>query len=158
MARASDPRRLSPGVYSGIVRPRWSDTSRCLPDPRAGGSAHGQGHAADPIGSHPGSAGWPSRREPDDYRISDGGLLRETAKPGAGADLAITLVGVGSPGVHAGLGSLKRQKGGIVPERSPEIEQAVRDILDAMVRSDVDEIGRRTARDPMRCLDRLRRR
>jgi len=34
-----------------------------------------------------------------------------------------------------------------VPERSPEIEQVLRDILDAMVRSDVDEIGRRTSRD-----------
>jgi ketosteroid isomerase-like protein len=38
-------------------------------------------------------------------------------------------------------------KGGIVPERSPEIEQVLRDILDALVRSDVDEIGRRTSRD-----------
>jgi ketosteroid isomerase-like protein len=35
-----------------------------------------------------------------------------------------------------------------VPERSPEIEQVVRDILEAMVHSDVDEIGRRTSRDP----------
>jgi ketosteroid isomerase-like protein len=34
-----------------------------------------------------------------------------------------------------------------VPERSPEIEQVLRDILDAMVRSDVEEIGRRTSRD-----------
>jgi ketosteroid isomerase-like protein len=34
-----------------------------------------------------------------------------------------------------------------MPERSPEIEQALRDILDAMVRADVDEIGRRTSRD-----------
>jgi len=34
-----------------------------------------------------------------------------------------------------------------VPERSPEIEQVLRDTLDAMVRSDVDEIGRRTSRD-----------
>jgi ketosteroid isomerase-like protein len=35
-----------------------------------------------------------------------------------------------------------------VPERSPEIEQVLRDSLDAMVRSDLDEIGRRTSRDP----------
>jgi len=35
-----------------------------------------------------------------------------------------------------------------VPERSPEIEQVLRDTLDAMVRSDVDEIGRHTSRDP----------
>jgi hypothetical protein len=34
-----------------------------------------------------------------------------------------------------------------VPERSPEIEQVLRGTLDAMVRSDVDEIGRRTSRD-----------
>jgi ketosteroid isomerase-like protein len=34
-----------------------------------------------------------------------------------------------------------------VPERSPEIEQVLRDTLDAMVRSDVDDIGRRTSRD-----------
>jgi ketosteroid isomerase-like protein len=34
-----------------------------------------------------------------------------------------------------------------VPERSTEIEQVLRDILDAMVRSDLDEIGRRTSRD-----------
>ncbi len=34
-----------------------------------------------------------------------------------------------------------------MPERSPEIEQVLRDTLDAMVRSDVDEIGRRTSRD-----------
>jgi len=34
-----------------------------------------------------------------------------------------------------------------VPERSPEIEQVLRDTLDAMVRSDVDEIGRHTSRD-----------
>jgi len=34
-----------------------------------------------------------------------------------------------------------------VPERSPEIEQVLRDTLDAMVRSDVDEIGRRTSRE-----------
>ena len=34
-----------------------------------------------------------------------------------------------------------------MPDRSPEIEQVLRDILDAMVRSDVDEIGRRTSRD-----------
>ena len=35
-----------------------------------------------------------------------------------------------------------------MPERSPEIEQVLRDSLDAMVRSDLDEIGRRTSRDP----------
>lgn len=35
----------------------------------------------------------------------------------------------------------------MVPERSPEIEQVLRDTLDAMVHSDVDEIGRRTSRD-----------
>ena len=35
-----------------------------------------------------------------------------------------------------------------MPDRSPEIEQVLRDILDAMVRSDLDEIGRRTSRDP----------
>ena len=34
-----------------------------------------------------------------------------------------------------------------MPERSPEIEQVLRDILDAMVRSDVEDIGRRTSRD-----------
>jgi ketosteroid isomerase-like protein len=34
-----------------------------------------------------------------------------------------------------------------MPERSPEIEQVLRAILDAMVRSDLDEIGRRTSRD-----------
>jgi ketosteroid isomerase-like protein len=34
-----------------------------------------------------------------------------------------------------------------VPERSPEIEQILRDTVDAMVRSDFDEIGRRTSRD-----------
>ena len=34
-----------------------------------------------------------------------------------------------------------------MPERSPEIEQILRDTLNAMVRSDVDEIGRRTSRD-----------
>ena len=34
-----------------------------------------------------------------------------------------------------------------MPERSPEIEQVLRDTLDAMVRSDVDEIGRHTSRD-----------
>jgi ketosteroid isomerase-like protein len=34
-----------------------------------------------------------------------------------------------------------------VPERSPEIEQVLRDTLDAMVRSDLDELGRRTSRD-----------
>jgi ketosteroid isomerase-like protein len=34
-----------------------------------------------------------------------------------------------------------------MPERSPEIEQVLRDTLDAMVRSDIDAIGRRTSRD-----------
>jgi ketosteroid isomerase-like protein len=34
-----------------------------------------------------------------------------------------------------------------VPERSPEIEQVLRDTLDAIARSDLDEIGRRTSRD-----------
>jgi ketosteroid isomerase-like protein len=34
-----------------------------------------------------------------------------------------------------------------VPERSPQIEQVLRDTLDAMVRSDLDELGRRTSRD-----------
>ncbi len=34
-----------------------------------------------------------------------------------------------------------------MPERSPEIEQVLRDTLDAVVRSDVNEIGRRTSRD-----------
>jgi ketosteroid isomerase-like protein len=34
-----------------------------------------------------------------------------------------------------------------VPAQSPEIEQVLRDTLDAMVRSDVDEIGRHTSRD-----------
>lgn len=34
-----------------------------------------------------------------------------------------------------------------MPERSPEIEQILRDTVDAMVRSDFDEIGRRTSRD-----------
>jgi len=35
-----------------------------------------------------------------------------------------------------------------MPERALEIEQVLRDILDAMARSDLDEIGRRTSRDP----------
>ena len=34
-----------------------------------------------------------------------------------------------------------------MPEPSPEIEQVLRDTLDAMARSDVDAIGRRTSRD-----------
>jgi hypothetical protein len=34
-----------------------------------------------------------------------------------------------------------------VPEPSSEIEQVLRDTLDAMARSDVDAIGRRTSRD-----------
>lgn len=35
-----------------------------------------------------------------------------------------------------------------MPERSPEIEQVLRSMTDAMVRSDLDDIGRRTSRDP----------
>jgi SnoaL-like domain len=35
-----------------------------------------------------------------------------------------------------------------VPENSPEIEQVLRDTLDALARSDIDGIGRRTSRDP----------
>ena len=35
-----------------------------------------------------------------------------------------------------------------MPERAPEIEQVLRDILDAMARSDLDEIGQRTSHDP----------
>jgi ketosteroid isomerase-like protein len=34
-----------------------------------------------------------------------------------------------------------------VPERSPEIEQVLRDTVDAMARSDFDEVGRLTSRD-----------
>lgn len=34
-----------------------------------------------------------------------------------------------------------------MPERSPEIEQVMRDTMDAMARSDLEEIGRRTSRD-----------
>jgi hypothetical protein len=34
-----------------------------------------------------------------------------------------------------------------VPERSPEIEQVLRETIEAMVRSDLDEIGRRTSRN-----------
>lgn len=34
-----------------------------------------------------------------------------------------------------------------MPERSREIEQVLRDTLDAMVRSDLDEIGRHTSRE-----------
>lgn len=34
-----------------------------------------------------------------------------------------------------------------MPERSPEIEQVLRDTFEAMVRSDVDEIGRLTSRE-----------
>ena len=34
-----------------------------------------------------------------------------------------------------------------MPERSAEIEQVLRDTLEAMLRSDLDEIGRRTSRD-----------
>jgi ketosteroid isomerase-like protein len=33
-----------------------------------------------------------------------------------------------------------------MPERSPEIEQGLRDIVDAIVRSDLDAIGHRTSR------------
>lgn len=39
-------------------------------------------------------------------------------------------------------------RGDTMPERSPEIEQVLRDTMDAMARSDLDEIGRRTSRDP----------
>jgi ketosteroid isomerase-like protein len=35
-----------------------------------------------------------------------------------------------------------------VPERSAEIEQVLRSTFDALARSDVDEIGRHTSRDP----------
>jgi len=35
-----------------------------------------------------------------------------------------------------------------MPERSAEIEQVLRITFDALARSDVDEIGRRTSRDP----------
>ena len=35
-----------------------------------------------------------------------------------------------------------------MPERSPDIEQVLRDITDAMARSDLDGVGRRTSRDP----------
>jgi SnoaL-like domain len=35
-----------------------------------------------------------------------------------------------------------------MPEPSPEIEQVLRDTVNAMARSDLDEIGRRTSRDP----------
>jgi ketosteroid isomerase-like protein len=35
-----------------------------------------------------------------------------------------------------------------MPERSAEIEQVLRDIIDAMARSDLDDVGRRTSRDP----------
>jgi ketosteroid isomerase-like protein len=34
-----------------------------------------------------------------------------------------------------------------MPESSPEIEQVLRDTVDAIARSDLDEIGRRTSRD-----------
>ena len=34
-----------------------------------------------------------------------------------------------------------------MPERSPEIEQVLRDMLDAMARSDIDRIGRHTSHD-----------
>lgn len=34
-----------------------------------------------------------------------------------------------------------------MPERSPQIEQVLRDTLDALVRSDVEEIGRHTSRE-----------
>lgn len=34
-----------------------------------------------------------------------------------------------------------------MPESSPEIEQVLRDVMDAIARSDLDEIGRRTSRD-----------
>jgi ketosteroid isomerase-like protein len=59
------------------------------------------------------------------------------------------------PRRRARLGSLKPtrkiaqtdQKGDIVPERSPEIEQVLRGIMDGMGRSDVDEIARLTSHD-----------
>jgi ketosteroid isomerase-like protein len=35
-----------------------------------------------------------------------------------------------------------------MPVRSPEIEQALQDVVDAMARSDLDEVGRLTSRDP----------
>ena len=35
-----------------------------------------------------------------------------------------------------------------MPERSHEIEQVMQDTLDAMVRSDMDKIGRHTSREP----------
>lgn len=35
-----------------------------------------------------------------------------------------------------------------MPERSPEIEQVIRDTLDAVMRSDIEEISRLTSRDP----------
>lgn len=35
-----------------------------------------------------------------------------------------------------------------MPERSPEIEQVLRDVVDAMASSDLDEVSRRTSRDP----------
>ena len=35
-----------------------------------------------------------------------------------------------------------------MPEPSPEIEQVLRDTVNAMARSDLDEIGRRTSRHP----------
>ena len=34
-----------------------------------------------------------------------------------------------------------------MPERSPEIEQVLRDTVDAIARSDFDEVGRLTSRD-----------
>lgn len=71
--------------------------------------------------------GWPamSRTQPWDH------LRRSRARPESGSPLR----------------SLNDQKGDIVPERSPEIEQVLRDTLDAMVRSDLDGLGRRTSRD-----------
>jgi ketosteroid isomerase-like protein len=35
-----------------------------------------------------------------------------------------------------------------MPERSPDIEQVIRDTIDALARSDIDEIARHTSRDP----------
>ena len=35
-----------------------------------------------------------------------------------------------------------------MPESSVEIEQVLRDVVEAIANSDLDEIGRRTSRDP----------
>jgi len=39
-------------------------------------------------------------------------------------------------------------EGDVVPERAPEIEQVLRDTVDAIVKSNLEEIGQRTSRDP----------